>query len=110
MKQVFDQLLKFLQQGIAAIFHFIELIWTWSVDQISKLVAVPWPEWPLLAQTGSWNMGRACPLCPGTSDINLFCHCHSIIHFDAEISDRAFDFGVAEQRLHGSQVTIAPAN
>jgi hypothetical protein len=40
----------------------------------------------------------------------LFCHCHSIIHFDAEISDRAFDFGVAEQRLHGSQVTIAPAN
>jgi len=50
MKQVFDQLLKFLQQGIAAIFHFIELIWTWSVDQISKLVAVPWPEWPLLKQ------------------------------------------------------------
>src|SRR5258708_36315010 len=50
MKQVFDQLLKFLQQGIAAIFHFIELIWTWSVDQISKLVAVPWPERPLLKQ------------------------------------------------------------
>jgi hypothetical protein len=50
MKQVFDQLLKFLQQGIAAIFHFVELIWTWSVDQISKLVAVPWPEWPLWKQ------------------------------------------------------------
>jgi len=49
-------------------------------------------------------------LCPGTSDINLFCYCHSIIHFDAEISDRAFDSGVAEHRLHGSQVTIAPAN
>jgi hypothetical protein len=46
MKQVFDQLLKFLQQGIAAIFHFVELIWTWSVDQISKLLAVPWQEWP----------------------------------------------------------------
>ena len=68
------------------------------------------PRRLLLAQTGSWNMGRAYPLCPGTSDINLFCYCHSIIHFDAEISDRAFDFGVAEQRLHGSQVTIAPAN
>lgn len=50
MKQVFDQLLKFLQQGISAIFHFVELIWTWSVDQISKLVAVPWQEWPLLKQ------------------------------------------------------------
>ena len=47
MKQVFDQLLKFLQQGIAAIFHFVQLIWTWSVDQISKLLAVPWQEWPL---------------------------------------------------------------
>ena len=50
MKQVFDQLLKFLQQGIAAIFHFAELIWTWSVDQITKLAAVPWQEWPLLKQ------------------------------------------------------------
>jgi hypothetical protein len=42
--------LKFLQQGIAAIFHFIELIWTWSVDQISKLMAVPWQDWPLWKQ------------------------------------------------------------
>jgi hypothetical protein len=50
MKQVFDQLLKFLQQGIAAIFHFVELIWTWTVDQISKLMAVPWQEWPIWKQ------------------------------------------------------------
>jgi len=50
MKQAFDQLLKFLQQGIAAIFRFVELIWTWSVDQISKLMAVPWQEWPLWKQ------------------------------------------------------------
>jgi hypothetical protein len=50
MKQVFDQLLKFLQQGIAAIFHFVELIWTWSVDQISRLMAVPWWQWPLWKQ------------------------------------------------------------
>jgi hypothetical protein len=50
MKQVFDQLLKFLQQGIAAIFHFVQLIWTWSVEQISKLMAVPWQEWPLWKQ------------------------------------------------------------
>jgi hypothetical protein len=50
MKQVFDQLLRFLQQGIAAIFHFVQLIWTWSVDQISKLAAVPWQDWPLWKQ------------------------------------------------------------
>ncbi len=50
MKQVFDQLLKFLQEGIAAIFHFTQLIWTWSVDQISKLMAVPWQDWPLWKQ------------------------------------------------------------
>jgi hypothetical protein len=50
MKQVFDELLKFLQQGIAAIFHFIELVWTWTVDQVSKLMAVPWQDWPLWKQ------------------------------------------------------------
>ena len=50
MKQVFDQLLKFLQQGIAAIFRFVELIWTWSVDQITKLMSVPWQDWPLWKQ------------------------------------------------------------
>jgi hypothetical protein len=26
---------------IPAIFRFVELIWTWSVDQVSKLLAVP---------------------------------------------------------------------
>ena len=47
MKQVFDQFLKFLHEGIAAIFRFVELIWTWSVDQIGKLASVPWQQWPL---------------------------------------------------------------
>jgi hypothetical protein len=51
----------------------------------------------LLAQTGGWRSGRVCPLCPGISDINLFRYCQSIIHFDPEIPDRAFDLGVAEQ-------------
>jgi hypothetical protein len=50
MKQVFDQLLKFLREGISAIFRFVELIWTWSVDQVGKLVASPWQEWPLWKQ------------------------------------------------------------
>jgi hypothetical protein len=50
MKQVFDQLLKFLHEGISAIFRFVELIWTWSVDQIGKLASVPWQQWPLWKQ------------------------------------------------------------
>src|SRR5260370_17923962 len=67
-------------------------------------------ECRLLAQTGGWNMGRACPLCPGTSDINLFCYFQSIIHFDAEISDRAFDLGVAKQKLDSPQIAGPPGN
>jgi hypothetical protein len=51
---------------------------------------------PKLAQTGGWRSGRACPLCPGISDINLFSYGQSIIYFDAQISNRAFDLGMAE--------------
>jgi hypothetical protein len=50
MKQVFDQLLKFLHDGISAIFRFVELIWTWSVDQISRLASAPWQQWPFWKQ------------------------------------------------------------
>jgi hypothetical protein len=53
-------------------------------------------------------MGRACPLCPSTSDINMFCYCQSFINFDAEISDRAFDLGVAKQRLDSPEIAGAP--
>jgi len=48
MHQILNQILHFLQQGIAAIFRFIELIWTWSVDQVTRLAAVPWHDWPIL--------------------------------------------------------------
>jgi hypothetical protein len=50
MQQFFNQLLQFLQQGIAAIFKFVQLIWTWSVGQISALTHVPWQSWPLWKQ------------------------------------------------------------
>ena len=50
------------------------------------------------------ELGRACPLCPGISDINLFRYREGIIDLDAEVSDGAFDLGVAEQELHGPQV------
>jgi len=50
MQQAFHQLVEFLHQGIAAIFRFVQLIWTWSVDQITALLAVPWQQWPLWKQ------------------------------------------------------------
>jgi hypothetical protein len=37
--QFLNQLLQFLQQGLAAIFRFVQSIWQWSVTQI---FAVPW--------------------------------------------------------------------
>jgi hypothetical protein len=40
----------------------------------------------------------------GISDIDLFSYCEGIIDLDAEISDGAFDFGVAKQKLHGREV------
>jgi hypothetical protein len=50
MQQIFNQLLQFLQQGIAAIFRFVQLIWTWSSDQIIKVFNAPWGNWPFWKQ------------------------------------------------------------
>ena len=50
MQQIFDQFLQFLQQGIAAIFRFVQLIWTWSIGEITKIMQVPWESWPLWKQ------------------------------------------------------------
>lgn len=50
MQHAFNELLHFLQDGISAIFRFVQIIWTWSVDQISTLLAVPWHQWPLWKQ------------------------------------------------------------
>lgn len=46
MQQFFDQFVYFVQQGVAAIFRFVQFIWTWSVIQITTLLQVPWQEWP----------------------------------------------------------------
>ena len=50
MQRMFNQLLQFLQQGIAQIFHFIQLIWSWSIGQIMKVIGAPWQSWPLWKQ------------------------------------------------------------
>jgi hypothetical protein len=50
MRQIFEQLLQFLQQGVAAIVRFVQLIWTWSAEQITKIFQVPWENWALWKQ------------------------------------------------------------
>jgi hypothetical protein len=37
----------------------------------------------------------------------LFCYCQGIVDLDAEVSNGAFNFGVTEQELDGSQITGA---
>ena len=48
--QFINQLIQFLQQGIAAIFKFIQLVWTWSIGQITQVMHSPWQNWPLWKQ------------------------------------------------------------
>ena len=50
MKQLFDQLVQFVQQGIAAVFRFVQLIWNWSISQIGQVLQSPWQNWPLWKQ------------------------------------------------------------
>jgi hypothetical protein len=37
-----------------------------------------------MAQTGGFRAGKACPLSPGISDINLFRYCQGVIDLDAD--------------------------
>jgi hypothetical protein len=50
-----------------------------------------------MAHSGGCRSGTGCPLCPGTSDLDLFRYRKGIIDLDAEISDRTLDLGVTEQ-------------
>jgi hypothetical protein len=47
------------------------------------------------------EVGQSMSALPGYSDVNLFRYCQGIIHLDAEISDRAFNPGVTNQKLDG---------
>jgi hypothetical protein len=50
VQQIFNQMLHFAQQGIAAVFRFVELVWSWSITQISNVLHAPWQNWPLWKQ------------------------------------------------------------
>jgi hypothetical protein len=46
MNQLINQIVQFLQQGIAAIFRFIQLVWTWSFGQIVQILQSNWQSLP----------------------------------------------------------------
>lgn len=46
MNQAINQIVQFLQQGIAAIFRFIQLVWTWSFGQIVQILQSNWQSLP----------------------------------------------------------------
>ena len=48
------------------------------------------------------GVGRACPLCPGSSDIDLFGNRECVVDLDPEIPDRALDLRMAEQELNST--------
>ena len=47
MNQIIDQIVQFLQQGIAWIFNFFKLIWTWSFGQMIAIFQSDWQSLPL---------------------------------------------------------------
>ncbi|MCP4936885.1 MAG: hypothetical protein GY927_22450 [bacterium] len=47
MKQIVNQIVQFLQQGIEAIFKFVQYIWTWSFGQIISIFQSNWQALPI---------------------------------------------------------------
>ena len=47
---------------------------------------------------------------PGISDLDLFRDGKSVVHLNAEVADGALDLGVAQQKLHRSQIAGPTVN
>lgn len=50
VKQVSDQSLQFLADGLARVVNFLVALWAWSIDQIVRMTQAPWESWPLWKQ------------------------------------------------------------
>jgi hypothetical protein len=59
----------------------------------------------MMPEGGHTDLSRAAAEC--WLDFSLLRNLQSIIHLDAEVSDRAFQLGMAEQQLNGPQVLRA---
>jgi hypothetical protein len=52
--------------------------------------------------------GRALPLCPVPSNVDLLRYGEGIVHINAEIPHSALDLSVTKQKLDGAQIAGAP--
>jgi uncharacterized membrane protein YgcG len=50
MEQASDQSRQYLERSIDEVLRFVQLVWTWSSDQIIKVTQAPWDHWPLWKQ------------------------------------------------------------
>jgi hypothetical protein len=50
------------------------------------------------------GVGRACPLCPGSSDVDLLRDGEGVVDLDPKVSDCAFDLRMAKQELNRAQI------
>ena len=55
---------------------------------------------PDVAQNGGKRTGRACPLCPGISDVSLLRYRERVVNLDAKVTDGALDLRVPQQELN----------
>ena len=51
------------------------------------------------------DFGQSMSALPGISDIDLLGYGKCIINFDAEVAHCAFNFGMAQEQLDGSEIT-----
>ena len=47
MRQIIDQIVNLLQQGITAIFKFVELVWQWSFGEMFAIFQSDWQALPV---------------------------------------------------------------
>jgi len=47
MQQIINSIMQFLQQCIAAIFKFLQLVWSWSFGQIGAVFQSDWKTLPI---------------------------------------------------------------
>jgi hypothetical protein len=82
----------------------------WWAGQASRLPSSAGADFRSWHKPARYKLGRACPLCPGGSDVDLFSYGKGIVDLDAEVSNRALDLGMAEEKLHRSEVACAPVD
>jgi hypothetical protein len=47
VRQIIDQIVTLLQQGIEAIFRFVQLVWQWSFGQMFEIFSSNWQALPV---------------------------------------------------------------